>query len=131
MATNVMLQLVDGKGWLSVVTFSGLSHPMIMHPAVHGESALTAQAFHYLGKPDSVAQLCFEEGQEQRSNEAIEYLTDNYLFEYSKCHPNAKAGFKVSRGKFWRDDPNNCYIRGHAVGDTRGSHEHRVEFCYD
>ena len=118
MATNVMLQLADGEGLMSVVIFSGLSHPMIMHPAVLGEPALTAQAFYYLEELGAVAQLSFADGEEQLSIEAIEYLVDNYLFEYSKRHPNSKVSFKVTRGKFWRDDPTdyyNCVDQGHTL----------------
>jgi hypothetical protein len=72
MASNVMLQLADGEGLMSVVIFSGLLHPMIMHPAIYGEPALTAQAFYYLEEIGAAAQLHFEDGQKQLSNEAID-----------------------------------------------------------
>jgi hypothetical protein len=117
MAVNVTLQLADGEGLMSVVIFSGLSHPMIMHPALHDEPALTAQAFYYLEELDSVAQLRFEESQDQLSDEAIEYLVDNYLYEYSKRHPNAKVSFKVGRKKFWQHDSSEHYI-GVDLGHT-------------
>ena len=113
-----MLQLTDGEGLMSMVIFSGLSHPMIMHPAVLGEPALTAQAFYYLEELGAVAQLSFADREEQLSIEAIEYLVDNYLFEYSKRHPDSKVSFKVSRGKFWRDDPSEYYNgvdQGHTL----------------
>ncbi len=106
MAINAMLQLADGEGLMSVVIFSGLSHSMIMRPAVYGDPTLTAQAFYYLEELGAVAELRFEDGQSRPSNEAIEYLVDNYLFEYSKRHPD----FKVSRGKFWEDDARDYYV---------------------
>ncbi|MDM0071634.1 hypothetical protein [Variovorax sp. J31P207] len=117
MATNATMQLADGEGLMSVVIFSGLSHSMIMHPAIHGEPALTAQAFYYLEELDAVAQLRFEAEEEHLSDEAIEYLVDNYLFEYSKRHPNAKISFKVTRGKFVEDDASEHYI-GVDLGHT-------------
>lgn len=109
MANNVMLQLADGEGLMSVVIFSGLSHPMVMHPALLGEPALTLQAFYYMEELDAVAQLRWEDSREVLSDEEIECLVDNYLFEYSKHHPDARISFKVSRGKFWHDDPTDYY----------------------
>lgn len=117
MATNVVLQLADGEGLFSVVVFSGLSHPMIMHPSVLGEPALTRQAFYYLEDLDAVAQVRLDQGREELSNGSIEYLVDNYLFEYSKRHPEARISFKVSLGKFWNNDPSEYYIgvdQGHT-----------------
>lgn len=109
MASNVMLQLADGEGLMSVVIFSGLSHPMVMHPALLGEPALTLQAFYYMEQLDAVAQLSWEDRREVLSDEKIEYLVDNYLFEYSKRHPDARISFKVSRAKFWHNDPSDYY----------------------
>jgi hypothetical protein len=118
MASGLFLQLANSEGLLKVVVFTGLSHPVVVHPIVHGEPILTAQAFYYLEELESVAQLRFETGTVELTEEEIEYLLDNYLFEYSKAYPDATMSFKVSRGKFWSDDPSSFY-RDRDQGHTQ------------
>ncbi|WP_054893447.1 MULTISPECIES: hypothetical protein [unclassified Pseudomonas] len=110
MAINRLLQLENGIGLSKVVVCTGLTAPAIIHPIVHGEPALTAQAFYYLDHLDSVAQVRFEKDQDVLSDDKIEFLIDNYLFEYSKKHPESRMSFKVLEGKFWQDDAHDHYL---------------------
>lgn len=110
MAINRLLQLENGIGLSKVVVCSGLNVPAIIHPMVHGEPALTAQAFYYLDHLDTVAQVRFETEQDVLSDDKIEFLIDNYLFEYSKRHPESRMSFKVLEGKFWQDDAHDHYL---------------------
>lgn len=96
---------------MKVLVFTGLSHSLVVRPTIHGEPLLTAQAFYYLEELESVAQLRYETGEQELSEENLEYLVDNYLFEYSKIDPRSKISFKVTRGKFWRNDPNEMYVQ--------------------
>ncbi len=95
---------------MKILVFTGLSHSLVVHPTIHGEPLLTAQAFYYLEELESVAHLRYETGEQKLSEEDIEYLVDNYLFEYSKTDPQSKMTFKVARGKFWKDDPSEMYV---------------------
>jgi hypothetical protein len=83
---------------------------MIIHPIVHGEPVLTAQAFYYLEQLHSVAKVRFENHEDSLSVEKLEYLIDNYLFEFSKQHSDSNMTFKVTTGKFWHDDVSDHYL---------------------
>ncbi|MCR6700934.1 MAG: hypothetical protein NVV68_07200 [Dokdonella sp.] len=109
MTTNVMMQLADGEGLMSVVMFQGLSHSMIMHPVLLGEPTLTRQALYYMAELDAAALISFDEGRGELSEEQIECLVDNYLFAYSKRHPESRVSFKVAQGKFSIEDSSDYY----------------------
>jgi hypothetical protein len=117
MALNAKWQLDGGDGLMKVLVFTGLSHPVVVHPTIHGEPLLTAQAFYYLEELESVAHLRYETGQKELSTEETEYLIDNYLFEYSKTDPESRMTLKVSRGKYWDNDPSEMYV-GFDQGHT-------------
>ncbi len=104
MALNVILQLANSEGLMKVLVFSGLTHPVVVHPTIHGGPLLTAQAFYYLQELESVAHIPHEREDEQLSVEEMEYLVDNYLFEYSKIDSSSRMCSKVTRGKFWQND---------------------------
>jgi hypothetical protein len=110
MATTLFLQLDGSKGLMEVLAFSGLSHPMLVHPIVHGEPVLTVQAFYYLEQLEAVANVRFEAPADHLSDGEVEYLVDNYLFEYSKLRPEARLSFKITEGKFWEDDVPEFYL---------------------
>lgn len=109
MALKILLQLANSEGLMKMVVFTGLSHAVVVHPIMHGEPVLTAQAFYYLEELESVAQIRFENGEKELSHEEIEYLIDNYLFEFSKFDPLTKMTFKVARAKFWNNDSRSFY----------------------
>lgn len=111
------LQLANSEGLEKVVIFTGLSQPMLVHPFVYGEPVLTAQAFYFLKEMESVAKIRITAGEKNLSEAELEYLVDNYLFAYSKLHPDSMMTFKISRSKFWKDDSRNFYLDvdlGHA-----------------
>ncbi len=117
MALTVTLQLANSEGLMKVLVFTGLSHALVVHPTIHGVPLLTAQAFYYLEELESVANLRYETGEHALSEDELEYLVDNYLFEYSKTDSRSKMTFKVTRGKFWHDDPSEMYVladQGHT-----------------
>lgn len=117
MARTVTLQLANSEGLMKVLVFTGLSHPLVVHPTIHGEPLLTAQAFYYLEELESVAHLRYETGEQELSLDELEYLVDNYLFKYSKIDSRSRMTFKVTRGKFWHDEPSEMYVladQGHT-----------------
>ncbi|CAM3481397.1 hypothetical protein BZK31_17760 [Pseudomonas floridensis] len=110
MAINSVMQLENSVGLGRVIVCSGLSFPVIIHPIVHGEPVLTAQAFYYLEQLHSVAKVRFENHEDSLAEADLEYLIDNYLFEFSKRHPDSNMTFKVMTGKFWHDDVSDHYL---------------------
>lgn len=109
MASNFCIQLSDSAGLMKVIIFAGLSHQVIVHPILHGEPVLTAQAYYYLSDLESVAQIRFEGVKNKLNLDEIDYLIDNYLFEFSKIYPDTKMSVKVARsnGKFWVNNSRN------------------------
>jgi len=75
-----------------------------------GEPILTAQPFYFLERLDSVVKVRFEAGQDIPSERTIEYVIDNYLFEYSKLHPADKVTSKITELQFWKDNPDYHYF---------------------
>jgi hypothetical protein len=110
LAKITISQTENGEGLAKVVLFTGLSHSVLMHPIVHGEPALTAQAFYYLDELECVAKIRLESKNDEISDGEIEYLIDNYLFEFSKIYPEESINQKGERGKLWRDEPEGLYI---------------------
>lgn len=83
---------------------------MLLHPIVTGEPVLTAQAFYYLDELENVAKIRFENRGEEISANEIEYLVDNYLFEFSRVHSDQNAHSKPDRFKLLSDEPSGFYI---------------------
>jgi hypothetical protein len=110
MATTVMLHLGGGSHFRSVVRFTGLSHEMLLHPAITGEPVLTAQAFYYIDDIELVAKVRFERDTDKISEGNIDYLVDNYLFELSKIYDEQNICAKTDRFKFWNNDPAEFYV---------------------
>jgi len=99
----------NGRGIEKIIYFEGLEHEMIIHPTIHGEPILTSQAFYYLKNLDSVALLKFDISAPQLSDDQVEYLIDNYLFEYSTINLTSRMTTKISEVVFWKDDYNEIY----------------------
>jgi hypothetical protein len=102
--------MANSDGLAKVVLFTGLSHSVLMHPVLHGEPVLTAQAFYYLDELETVAKVRFEKTEDELNEGDLEYLIDNYLFEFSKLYPTSTITSKVEWGKFWIDDFREFYI---------------------
>ncbi|GLH76632.1 hypothetical protein SSBR45G_15400 [Bradyrhizobium sp. SSBR45G] len=109
MARIMVTQIANSQGLARAVLFTGLSHPMLLHPILHGEPVLTAQAFYYLDELEAVATIRFESGMDELDEGDLEYLIDNYLFEFSKLNPESKITTKVEQARFWNDDPSGFY----------------------
>ncbi|WP_284417798.1 MULTISPECIES: hypothetical protein [unclassified Bradyrhizobium] len=105
----MVTQIANSQGLARAVLFTGLSHPMLLHPILHGEPVLTAQAFYYLDELEAVATIRFESGMDELDEGDLEYLIDNYLFEFSKLNPESKITTKVEQARFWNDDPSGFY----------------------
>ncbi|WP_137132284.1 hypothetical protein [Rhizobium sp. FY34] len=110
MATTVILHLSGGNNFRKIVRFTGLSHDMLLHPAVTSEPVLTAQAFYYIDDLELVAKIRFEHETDEISEADIDYLVDNYLFELSRIHDEQKICAKLDRFRFWSNDPDDFYV---------------------
>lgn len=106
---NLKFAVSNGRGIEKIIFFEGLEHEMVIHPTIHGEPILTSQAFYYLKNLDSVALLKFEMSAPKLSEEQVEYLIDNYLFEYSTINLASRITTKISDMVFWQDDYNEIY----------------------
>jgi len=107
---NAILQLADSEGLGRIVLFTGLEYPALVRPTVHGEPLLTAQSIYFLDKMEAVAHVRGNTHDEDLPETKLEYLIDNYLFEFCKRHPKSRMSFKIGRGAFWLDDPASMYI---------------------
>lgn len=94
-----------------VVSFEGLDFPIVIAPTLHGEPLLTAQALYYLSRMESAVRIRFEKPEfipkhnsPQELERRFEYIIDNYLFAYSKKHPQEQITSKITDLKYWRND---------------------------
>lgn len=107
--TIIFLPLTNARGLGKVTFFNGLDFPIVMKPSLRGEPIFTAQAYYFLELLESVVTASFPYGDEPSVRE-IEYIVDNYLFEYSKKHPEEKITSKITEFVFWQDDPDSAYF---------------------
>lgn len=108
-AITYTYQLSNGKGLEKILYFSGLGYNLSVHPSLYGDPILTSQAFYYLKDLDSVANLRIEHPKPQLNENQIEYLIDNYLFEYSTTAIDSQLTSKVMDYSFWRNDVHQVY----------------------
>jgi hypothetical protein len=106
MAHHALLQLSGGKGLGRLVYFQGLKYPILVKPAVYGEPLLSAQGIYFLDQMESVAHVRDEE---ELSYPELEYVLDNYLFQFAKEHPDTCMTFRAAEGVFWLEDPSSMY----------------------
>jgi hypothetical protein len=111
MALNFEYSLTNSKGMKKVVSFDGLEFPIVIAPTLHGEPLLTAQAIYYLSQMESAVRIRFEQhdsvpkhASHKELERHFEYVIDNYLFEYSKAHPDDQLTSKITDLKYWRDN---------------------------
>lgn len=110
MARVLHYQLSNTKGLLKIIVFVGLEQKMVIHPTVHGEPLLTAQPLYYLEELESVATVRYEKIIDQQPDNELEYMIDNYLFEYSKIHHDSKITTKITDFKYWINDLSEFYF---------------------
>lgn len=108
-SVSIQFQLANSKGLENIICISGLGYDLIIHPTIHGEPLLTSQAFYYLKSLESIARLTIDMSQPRLNSSQVEYLIDNYLFEYSSTNPNSKLTTKVEEYAYWKDEVHNLY----------------------
>ncbi|HID9471197.1 TPA: hypothetical protein ACXI1T_003955 [Serratia liquefaciens] len=101
-------QLFESKGLNKAIYFSGLSYDLIIHPYVYGEPLTSIQPIYYLDELEAIARLRIEPPK-QISEKEIEYLIDNYLFEYSLLNNNSRMCSKITKPAFWPFESNDLY----------------------
>ena len=100
-AINYLVALTNSRGLARAVFFSGLDFPAAIYPAFVDEPLLTRQPFYFLSRQECIAKVRFKDGlpPELDEPEAVEQLVDalldNYLFAYSRLHPEAGLTTKV------------------------------------
>jgi hypothetical protein len=111
MAINYEYALTNSKGMNKIVSFHGLEFSIVIVPTIHGEPLLTTQAFYYLSQLESVVRIRFEKSEsipkhdsDKKLERYFEYVIDNYLFEYSKLHPQEQVTSKITELKYWRNN---------------------------
>lgn len=111
MALNFELALTNSTDMFKVISFEGLEFPITITPTIHGEPLLTTQALYYANRLESAVRIRFEDPQtmpKHNSREELErrfeYIIDNYLFEYSKRHPEGRLTSKITDLKYWQND---------------------------
>ena len=109
MATNLRMQISNGKGLGKVILLEGLQHRATIHPMIHDNPILTAQGFYYLEDLDAVSSVRFESGEKVQTDHEYEYMIDNYLFSYALSNPASKLTSKINTYKFQVLDFNNSY----------------------
>ncbi|NVH47419.1 hypothetical protein [Photobacterium damselae] len=109
MAVTISFQLSNSRGLGKIILFKGLGHELTIHPTIHGEPILTSQAFYYLNTLDSIAFLRMTTEQGILRQDQIEYLIDNYLFEYSTMNPKSRITTKVDEFVYWKNQTHNLY----------------------
>jgi hypothetical protein len=97
------------KGLSKAIVFHGLEYAVVVHPTIHGDPILTSQGFYYLEQMESVAEIRFESGEPRLSDNQIEYLIDNYLFEYSIINEGSQLNTKVTNFKYSRVNSSDIY----------------------
>jgi len=109
MALTIKFQLSNSTGLKKIIHMSGLGYNLIIHPTIHGEPILTSQAFYYLNNLESIAKLTISNGMNPLTGNQIEYLIDNYLFEYSTINLDSKLTTKVTDLVYWQDNVHSLY----------------------
>ena len=106
MAHHALLQLSGSKGIGRFVLFNGLKYTVLVKPTVYGNPVLSAQGIYFLEQMECAAHVCDED---DLSQSELEYIVDNYLFEFAKRHPETRMTFRVAEGMFCQDDLSSMY----------------------
>jgi hypothetical protein len=106
MAHHALLQLSGSKDIGRCVLFKGLKCTVLVKPTVYGNPVLSVQGIYFLEQMECVAHVRDED---ELSQSELEYILDNYLFEFAKQHPETHMTFRVAEGMFWQDDLSSMY----------------------
>jgi hypothetical protein len=108
MGHHALLQLSGSKGIGRFVLFKGLKYTVLVKPTVYGNPVLSVQGIYFLEQMECAAHVRDEDDLSQSESE-LEYILDNYLFEFAKQHPETRMTFRVAEGMFWQDDLSSMY----------------------
>jgi hypothetical protein len=100
MAHHALLQLSGSKGIGRFVLFKGLKYTVLVKPTVYGNPVLSVQGIYFLEQMECAAHVRDED---DLSQSELEYILDNYLFEFAKQHPETRMTFRVAEGMFWQE----------------------------
>ena len=100
MAYNALLQLSGSKGIGRFVLFKGLKYTVLVKPTVYGNPVLSVQGIYFLEQMECAAHVRDED---ELSQSEVEYILDNYLFEFAKQHPETRMTFRADEGMFWQE----------------------------
>jgi hypothetical protein len=106
MAHHALLQLSGSKGIGRFVLFKGLKYTVLVKPTVYGNPVLSVQGIYFLEQMKCATHVRDEDA---LSESELEYILDNYLFEFAKQHPETRMAFRVAEGVFWQDDLSSMY----------------------
>jgi hypothetical protein len=106
MAHHALLQLSGSKGIGRFVLFKGLKYTVLVKPTVYGNPVLSVQGIYFLEQMKCATHVRDEDA---LSESELEYILDNYLFEFAKQHPETRMTFRVAEGIFWQDDLSSMY----------------------
>jgi hypothetical protein len=106
MAHHALLQLSGSEGIGRLIAFEGLKYAILVRPTVYGNPVLTSQGIYFLEQMESVAHVRHEQ---DLSQSELEYILDNYLFEFARQHPETRMTFRIAEGRFWNDDWSSMY----------------------
>ena len=95
MAHHALLQLSGSKGIGRFVLFKGLKYTVLVKPTVYGNPVLSVQGIYFLEQMECAAHVRDED---DLSQSELEYILDNYLFEFAKRHPETRMTVRCSRG---------------------------------
>jgi len=100
MAHHALLQLSGSKGIGRFVLFKGLKYTVLVKPTVYGNPVLSVQGIYFLEQMECAAHVRDED---DLSQSELEYILDNYLFEFAKQHPETRMTFRAAEGIFWQE----------------------------
>jgi hypothetical protein len=102
MSHHALLQLSGSKGIGRFVLFKGLKYTVLVKPTVYGNPVLAVQGIYFLEQMECAAHVRDEDDLSQSESE-LQYVLDNYLFEFAKEHPETRMTFRVAEGMFWQE----------------------------
>jgi len=107
MAHHLLVQLSGGKGIGRLVLFKGLKYTVLVKPTVYGNPVLSVQGIYFLEQMECAAHVRDED---ELSQSELEYILDNYLFEFAKKHPETRVTSRIAKGMFWQEgDSSSMY----------------------
>jgi hypothetical protein len=106
MAHHALVQLSGSKGLARFVLFKGLKYTVLVKPTLYGNPVLSVQGIYFLSQMECAAHVSHKD---DLSQSEVEYILDNYLFEFAKQHPETRVTSRVAEELFWEDELSSMY----------------------